>query len=295
MNDECRMQNEESKAGNLLFRSSFPRPLPFIIHHSSFIIICLLAVGCTITPPAPQPPPPPPASLVSANQALASNMPDAAISDAQSYLRSQPTGPQAAEAWYFQGRGFEMKTASNPGDIDRNLFDAHSCYLKALEQSPPSPLEGDIRASLSNVAYFQDEYPEAIREATAAIPLVSSPQTKSFLLFRIGVSQQRLGLWTDADLTFHQVEQKYPGTPLAEAARDHEGQKEFYVQLATYDTRDTADRALTTLRSSGVILSERTDAKGITVVDKGPYATYSEAKKVKDELVKTFPSALIVP
>ena len=75
-------------------------------------------------------------------------------------------------------------------------------------------VEGDIRASLCNVAFFQDDFAESIRQATAAMPLVTSPHVPKRLLFRKGVSQQRLGEFTDADLTFRQVEQHYPGTPV---------------------------------------------------------------------------------
>jgi tetratricopeptide (TPR) repeat protein len=262
------------------------------ILHSAFCISLL--PGCAGNSP-PTTPLQPPASLVAANDALSANQPDTAIADAQSYLHSQPYGPQAAQAWYFEGRGYEMKLAADPDESQRNLFEAHSCYLEALQQGPVPTVEGDIRASLSNVAFFQDDFAEAIRQASAAMPLVNSAKTKSFLLFRIGVSQQRLGEFTDADLTFHQVEQQYPGTPLAQASHDHEGQKDFYVQLATYGSRDVAERALASLRSNGVIISERTDSKGNTVIDNGPFSTYADAKKVKDQLQKSFPQALIVP
>lgn len=241
---------------------------------------------------APQPPPP---SLVAANDALNAHEPDAAIADAQSYLRSQPTGLQAAQAWYFEGRGYELKLGADPSGVETNLSQARTCYLEALQLNPAPTLEGDVRASYSNVAFFQDDFAEAIQQATAAIPLVTVPQTKAFLLLRIGLSQQRLGRFTDADQTFRQVEQRYAGTPLADAAREHEGHREFYVQLATYDNRAVADQALASLRTQGVIISERTDAHGNTVIDTGPFTTYGDAKKMKTQLQKNFPQALIVP
>ena len=77
--------------------------------------------------------------------------------------------------------------------------------------------------------------------------------------------------------------------------RDHEGQKDFYVQLATFSSKDVADKALESLRSTGVIISERTDSHGNTIIDDGPFTTYADAKKVKDQLQQSFPQALIVP
>jgi tetratricopeptide (TPR) repeat protein len=290
MNAECRMQNEDKK----LWR----RMNSFCILHFALCISAFL-VGCHSNPAAPpqpaQPPLQPPASLIAANQALATQQPDVAIADAQGYLRSQPSGPYAAQAWYMEGRGYYMKVASSPGESQNNLLQARTCYLEALQKNPDPALEGDIRAEYANVAFFQDDFAETIQQASAAMPLEKTPQTNAFLLLRIGMSEQRLGRFTDADQTFRQVMQRYPGTPIAESAREHEGQNNFYVQLATYTDKKLADQALASLRSGGVIISQRTDSKGNTIIDAGPYSTYADAKKVKDQLQANFPLALIVP
>jgi tetratricopeptide (TPR) repeat protein len=294
MNAECRIQNKDKK----LWR----RMNSFCVLHFAFCISALL-MGCksntntntTAQTPAPAPPPQPPASLIAANQALATQQPDVAIADAQQYLRSQPSGPYAAQAWYMEGRGYYMKVAGSPAESQRNLSQARTCYLEALQKNPDPALEGDIRAEYANVAFFQDDFAETIQQASAAMPLEKTPQTNAFLLLRIGMSQQRLGRFTDADQTFRQVMQRYPGTPIAESAREHEGQNNFYVQLATYTDKKLADQAMGSVQNSGVILSQRTDAKGNTIIDAGPYSTYSDAKKVKVQLQANFPQALIVP
>jgi len=286
MNDECRMMNGR------VWR---------IRRVSSFCVAILLGVaGCNSNPPSstpsqPAPPPQPPASLIGANQALATQQPDVAIADAQAYLRSQPSGPYAAQAWYMEGRGYYMKVANSPGESQSNLSQAKTCFLEALQKSPDSALEGDIRAEYANVAYFQDDFAETIQQSSAALPLEKKPQTDAFLLLRIGMSQQRLGRFTDADQTFQQVIQRYPGTPIAESAREHAGQNNFYVQLATYADKKLADQAMGSVQGSGVILSQRTDAKGNIIIDAGPYSTYSDAKKVKVQLQANFPQSLIVP
>jgi len=242
--------------------------------------------------PAPEPPP---ASLVAADEALSSNLPDNAIADAQSYLRANPHGSQAAQAWYFEGRGYEDKVAADPSEMEQNLVQANSCYQQALNENPPSVLEGDIRASLSNVMFFQDHFADAIQQANKAIPLVASQQVKSILLFRIGWCEQRLGVFSDADMTFHKVERMYPNSPVAEAARDHEGQTKFYVQLATYDNSDQADLAINSLQGNGDVISKRTNSRGLTIIDAGSYPSYRSAKQARDRLVKNFPLAVIVP
>jgi tetratricopeptide (TPR) repeat protein len=144
------------------------------------------------------------------------------------------------------------------------------------------------------VYFFQDRFGDAIFQATNALPLVKSQQVKSFLLLREGECQQRLGRFTDADQTFRKVEQLYPNSPVAEAARDHEGHKSFYVQLATYDNDLQAEQAINSLQSSGAVISKST-TKGLTIIDAGPYPSYTDAKNEKDKLIKNFPQATIVP
>jgi tetratricopeptide (TPR) repeat protein len=218
-----------------------------------------------------------------------------AIERADAYLRQQPSGPGSAEALYLKGRGYEQKAAGDPAEMRRNLDEARTAYLDALNQNPSPKTEGYIRASLSNVAFFQDDYVTAQSEASRAIKLVDSPEIASVLLYRIGVSQQRLGLFTDADATFGQVQQRYPGSPIAERAREHEGQRNFFAQLATYNTPAGAERAMEGLKASGVVISTRSDNAGHTIINAGPFNTYEEARDAKAKFAGQFPDALITP
>jgi tetratricopeptide (TPR) repeat protein len=232
---------------------------------------------------------------VAASQALANHQATAAISDSQSFLENQPTGPLAAQALYFKGRGYEELHAVSPADRAGNLVQARACYLLALQQSPAPKLEADIHTSLAIVDYFQDNFADCIEEAHVAMSLLPWNDVRGNLLLHTGFSEQRLGRFTDADQTFRQVEQRYPGTGLAERAREHEGQTKFYVQLATFDSQATADQASQSLRSRKVVVSQRSDAQGHTVIDVGPKNSYPEAKMILDELQGEFPNAVIVP
>jgi outer membrane protein assembly factor BamD (BamD/ComL family) len=234
--------------------------------------------------------------LSSGFRALDEHQYNAAIQSADDYLRQQPSGPGAAEALYLKGRGYEQKPAADPAEMKRNLDEARTAYLDALNQNPSPKTEGYIRASLSNVAFFQDDYATAQSEASQAMKLVGdSPEIQSVLLYRIGVSQQRLGLFTDADSTFAQVQQRYPGSSIADRAREHEGKRVFFVQLATYNTPNGAERATDGLKASGVVISTRSDNAGHTVINAGPFPTYEDAKQAKAKFTAQFPDALITP
>ena len=125
-----------------------------------------------------------------------------AISQADAFLSLSPDGPGAAEAYAIKGRGYELKVATSPEEARKNLQMARSAYEDSLSHNPPSSEEGNIRASLSNVAYQLDDYPTSLAEASHAYNLVDSADVQSVLLYRMGVSQQRMGRFSDADATF---------------------------------------------------------------------------------------------
>jgi len=256
----------------------------------AFAIVISIA-GCTDNKPSPQQS----TQLSSGFKALDEQQSALAIDRADEYLRQQPHGPGSAEALYLKGRGYEQKAAADPKEIQRNLSEARTAYQEALMQQPSPKTEGYIRASLSNVAFFEDDYSTALSEASRAYSLVDTPEIQSMLLYRMGVSQQRLSRFTEADRTFEQVQQRYPNSAIAERAREHQGQRNFFVQLATFNTPAGADKAMDSLKNSGIVVSKRSDKAGHTLVDAGPFSTYESARDAKTRFAAQYPDALIVP
>ena len=111
----------------------------------------------------------------------------------------------------------------------------------------------------------------------------------------MGVSQQRMGRYTEADTTFKAVESRYPGSEMAKRAGTHEGVRNFYLQLATYNTPAGADRAIEGMKNSGLSLTKRAGVAGQTVVNAGPFPSYDAAKEVRVRMAGQYPDAIIVP
>lgn len=258
---------------------------------AALVLSLLSVVGCSDNKPSPQES----AQLSAASRALDEHRSQVAIEQADAYLRKQPHGPGSAEALYLKGRGYEQKAAGDRNEMRRNLAEARTAFLDALNQQPTPQTEGYIRASLSNVAFFQDDYATALAEASRAHALSNSAEIQSVLLYRVGVSQQRLGRFTDADQTFNLLQQRYPGSPLAQRAREHAGQRNFFVQLATFNTPTGADKAIESLKATGVVVSKRADSSGHTIVNVGPFSTFESAKSAKERFAGQYPDALIVP
>ena len=263
-----------------------------VSYSCSFVpfVAALLLAGCQPTPESA-------GSVVAGRNALGAGQFDAAVADADDYLRGQPHGPDAAEAYYIKGQALQNKSFLPPVEGRRRaLLEARTAYQAGLAERQPSPrLQGNLRTGLSTVALYQDDFPTAIEQADKAIPLVEGTQTKAGLLYNEGVAQQRLGRFADADQTFRQVQAQYPATAAAVEAKRHERQRAFYVQLSKYASAADADRATLSLRAGGAVVSRSSDATGATVLCLGPFSTYAAAKQQADAQAATFPMAIVIP
>jgi tetratricopeptide (TPR) repeat protein len=254
------------------------------------LFLAIALIGCGPGPTTPQEN----NELTAGYRALDQHQSEQAIQRADDYLRQQPDGPGDAEAMYLKGRGYEQKTAASPAEAARNLAAARAAYDDALNLNPSPKTQGYICASLSNVAFFQEDYLTALSQASQALILVKSPAIQADLLYRIGVSQQRLGRFTDADRTFDQVQTDYPGSPIAQSAHQHEGMRDFYVELGTFDSVG-ADHVIASLQNSQLPISRQTVDPSQTIVRAGPFPDYESAKSAKTKLVAQYPQSQIVP
>jgi outer membrane protein assembly factor BamD (BamD/ComL family) len=244
--------------------------------------------GCGADPKSKQ-------QLTAGYAALENRQYDQAISGADEYLRSHPAGPGSAEALYLRGRALEQKPAASLEQARANLQAARGAYIEALGRSPSRRLEAYVHTSLANVAYFQDDYPTAISEWTTAYGMLEDESIKAWVLYRIGLSRQRLGQFADADATFAAVMQRYPNTVPAQRARERHGARAFHVQMATFAQSNSADAAINELRAQGVPVHKQIDSKGRSVVLVGPLASYQQAQAMKARYAGKYPDAVIVP
>ena len=220
---------------------------------------------------------------------------DQAIQQADAFLAKEPNGAGSAEALYLRGRAFEQKVAANPHEAKSNLQSARSSYIEALNRRPPSKLESTIRTSLGNVAYFQDDYATALNQFQTALPRMENADTRAWTLYRMGLCQQRLGQFQQADQTFALVQQQHPGTRPAQRAKEHAGARSFFVQLVTFKTGASADKAIAALRREGVEPARVETEQGYQQIRVGPVQSYAQAMSLKTRFADRYPDAIIVP
>ncbi|HEV8606802.1 MAG TPA: SPOR domain-containing protein [Tepidisphaeraceae bacterium] len=221
---------------------------------------------------------------------------DRAIAAADDYLKKYPSGNGAAEAAYLRGRAFEQRTKGSDAEANANLREARASYEKALTLMPPRQLEGYIRTSLGNVAYWMNDFGAAEINWTAAYEKLDPGDLKSWVLYRTGLSQQRLGKWETADDTFAQVEKEFPKSEPAARAASHQGARAFYVQVAAFSTPQPAENLVNTLRKQGFPAGRyEKKERGLQLVMAGPLKRYDEAVAMKNRLGEQYRDAVIVP
>ena len=236
------------------------------------------------------------ANLESGYQALESKNYDTAMSAADQQLSKAPGGPGSAEALYLRGRALEQRQASSPQQSRADWQAARAAYQEALAQKPSPQLEAHIRAGLANVAYFQDDYATAIQQWSAVNPRdLKNPDVTSWILYRTGIAQQRIGQFEAADKTFASVQQQFPGTEPARRAKEHQGVRAFYVQLGAYTNATSASSAASDVRRQGVNPVTIKDPQGRQLLRVGPVPSYAQAVSLKSRFTSKYPDAIVVP
>lgn len=237
------------------------------------------------------------ATLGSANASFARGQYHQTIQQTQLVLaqHSGGSGEQAAAALYLQGRSFEQLQAGDEAEKQHYLASARRAYVDALSRHPSKALEGRIRTSVANVAYHQEDYTTALQQWQVAYQQTDLADQKPWILYRIGLSQQRLGQFEAADRSFAQVQELYANTEPARRAREKQGTRQFYVQVGVFSQPGSAQSTIDALKRMGHTPLQSRDGQGRTVISVGPRLNWAAARQLQAQVSPQYPDALIVP
>lgn len=233
--------------------------------------------------------------------ALAQQDYNAAMASSEQFLKNNPSGgPGTAEALYLQGRVYENRAqqadaAGRQPEARADLQDARTTYEHALTLKPSPKLAALLHAGFANAAYFQEDYYTAMREWASAYPGLSDADARAWVMYRLGLCQQRLGRFEEADQSFRTVREQFPRTEPSQRAAAHQGARGFYVQLGAFTDPANADRTLASLRSQNFPAVKSVEASGKQAVRVGPVNNYDQAKTMRARLLAAFPDAIIEP
>jgi tetratricopeptide (TPR) repeat protein len=247
-----------------------------------------LAGGCASSPANRQ-------QLDAGEQALRDQKYDHAIRSADLVISSNPTSNDLAEAYYLRGSAIEQRNPKPDfAAATADLAAARLDYIAALNQYPPKVLEARLHGQLGNVAYFQDDYATALQQWTVAYGQLENLQWKQWVLYRMGICQQRLGRFVDADRTFSIVQREYPNTEVAARAAAREGVRGFYVQVGAFSQTSDAQKASQAVSDIGSIPVQAPD-RGLTVVRTSGVPSFAMAAELRLKLVSAYPDARVMP
>jgi tetratricopeptide (TPR) repeat protein len=218
---------------------------------------------------------------------------DPADADANEFLRAHPDGSGVAEAWYLKGRIAEAKalddTASpTPEDKHEWLERAKEAYVQGLQSGGPTNVRAQLHTGVANVDFHEDDYNGAVREWLASYENIPGEDTKAWVLYQIGRSQQRLGEFDQADKSFARLQRDFPASEAAARSQSRVGINAFHVEVKKYGDLAIAEKAANDLRSKGFPASRIVDA-GWQIVQIGPLPTFADARAVQNSLSKEFP------
>jgi len=269
-------------------RHSFVIRISSLIRHSGFgfLISALLLGGCTGDPQSRQ-------ELNSAKQALDSGQTDDAIRSADSVISTNDS-PALAEAYYIRGYAIESRPKPDNAAAARDFRLARDSYTHGLAYDPRPEIAGRLHVQLGNVCYYQEDYSAAVPELTTAYNLLDPSQPKDLVLYHIGICEQRLGRFDDADRTFQRVQQDYPNSAYAAPAKAHQGIRGFYVQLGAYSQpRDIESAARAAAAAGSAPL--KTSEKGLTIIRTADVPSYGQAEQLRERLALQYPDARVMP
>ncbi|MDB5303061.1 MAG: Pseudouridine synthase [Phycisphaerales bacterium] len=255
------------------------------------LLFLMVVPGCVDTAARQQ--------VLDGSSSLKSGDYDGALQRADTYLQKYPNGPDAAEAYYLRGRAYEQRAqeprySPTPAQARANFAAAREAYNRGLALRPPPVVQADLHAQIANIAYYEEDYNTAAREWQTAYQNAQPDTVKAPILYRIGLCQQRLGRFNEADRSFAIVRQQYPDTEAAGKAASRVGARAFYVQVGVFADATNAEKAAIALRQQGFATSRAVDA-GRQIVRVGPMATYAEARDTKTRLGALYPGAIIQP
>src|SRR5258706_3299735 len=242
--------------------------------------------------------PSPKEKLAAAYQELDNPAPNYApgIDPPDVYLKANPTGPAAADALSLQGRALEGQAQQDVAAAPKDSAEAYNYYSQALTQNPRPALEGLIHAQMGNVLYFQDRYSAALDELSAGYEKLERDADKAWALYRIGLCNQRLGKWGEADKYFASVQQQFPDTVQAQRAREHQGATAFWLQVGTYASPAAADAVTNDLKRQGLMAQRFHDTvRNVQYVRVGPLGTYDSAVAAQQRVLAKYRDAIILP
>ena len=209
------------------------------------------------------------------------------------FLLEYDNTTSGAEAFYMRGLcRRRMQPADDAG--------ATADFKQAAARGRHAALRSLARVALGHT-YFEknsgSDYRKSIQHYSDALREMADGPPKDAALFRLGVSLQSVGQWSEADGHLSKCMNGFPDSSFTPGARRRFGARTFRLQVEAFADLNRALARQGALRRSGWAAdwtSIKRDGRVLYAVRSGQYDTFEQAKLGLRKLKATEPGAIIV-
>jgi tetratricopeptide (TPR) repeat protein len=207
-------------------------------------------------------------------------------------LENRSDAAMLCEAYYLRGLCRRYQNVSGDSDVEKD-------FAKAIGRSCHPMIKGLAHVGLGHIHFEQGlvSLNKAKYHYLTALNTLEEAAPKDAVLYRLGVTLQRLGLWSQADRYLQQCVDGFSSSEFAEQARRRIGAKTFRLQVGAFSDLNRARKKIASMQKSGMRFDstvETTNRKQLYFVRSGRYSTYQMAFSQLKGLSAKEPDAIIV-
>lgn len=215
-----------------------------------------------------------------------------AITSLSQFVSMVPDRPETAKAYYVRGLSYAQiaKRTEAFNDLRRVL---------QVEKADPDLIWRSY-VTLGTLAYEDGEWDTAYNTLNAAAQRMPNMEPRDVVLFRMGVSLERLGRWAESKAVFEDLVRSFPNSNQATASRRRLelDASNFAVQVGLFQEQRNAEIHAANLQKQNLaayIRRELRENRAVFVVLIGKYSTYAETVRALGDIKSKVPDAVIWP
>ena len=200
---------------------------------------------------------------------------------------------ERCEGLYLRGSAIREFGASFYGQARVDL------QAVLVRQCTPE-LAGLAQTALGHMAFEDGRHDYAACEEyyREALAVLKKEPPRDAVLYRLGVSLQRMGRWSEADEVFERCRKEFRESLYAQRAADRIGSRRFVIQIGAFASQSHAGNEVRRVqdsgRTAGVVLVRDESGGMLHAVRTGSFTVYAGALREQAALQQAFPDAMIV-
>jgi len=233
------------------------------------------------------------AQLESAKNYYQQNNTSAAIQTLSAFIKSNPNSTKTPQAYYLRGLCYRQQGYDFYPKSDQD-------FQSAMKGNSDPEIKGLALTALGHNC-FESQPPRFSQAADyyqKAIPFLKKEPPKDAVLYRLGISLQRMGKWDKADPYLSQCFDEFPNSEYTTQARNQFGTRAFTIQLGAFSSLDNAKKMIRKASQAGFEaqwFARKSDSKLLYIVHHGKYESFDEAQNEKQSLSGKGFSTLVIP